>query len=464
MKVMKFGGSSLADAPTMEAVGRIVQQAAQNEQVVVVCSAMKGITDKLIQAALAAEDADSTHTEVIRSVREKHERTVGELMDTSDEQEEAAGEVAKLLDELESILHGVELVRECTPRTHDLVMSFGELLSSTLLARFLRSRGVGAKFVDARRMIITDSSHGSAHVDRAETYRRISSIMGTGETIMVVPGFIAADAEGVTTTLGRNGSDFTASLVGAAVAADEVQIWTDVDGIMSADPRSVEQAFVVSELSYEEAMELSYFGAEVIHPYTMLPVVDRGIPIRIKNTMDPEQPGTLISVEGARTERDVTGIASIDNIAIINVEGGGMVGVPGIAHRIFRALASANINIIMISQASSEHTICLALRREEASAAVAALESEFATERKDQTIRQFELQTDLEIVAVIGERMRGKPGVSGRLFGAMGRAGLSVHAIAQGSSERNISFIVAAADRDATLRTVHDAFFGEGTS
>jgi aspartokinase/homoserine dehydrogenase 1 len=278
--------------------------------------------------------------------------------------------------------------------------------------------------------------------------------------VAVITGFIAATAEGVTTTLGRNGSDYTASLVAAALGASVIEIWTDVDGVLSADPRYVPEAFVLDEITFQEAMELSYFGAKVIHPYTMIPAVEHEIPVRIRNTFAPEGDGTWIVPErSAGGARIATGIASVENVALINVEGGGMVGLPGVASKVFTALANAGVNIIMISQASSEHSICVVCRQEQASAALAGLRIELAAELAQKKIQEFELIEDLEIVAVIGERMRGTPGISARVFGALGDEGVNVLAIAQGSSEMNISFVVHGDDRERTLQVVHRAFF-----
>jgi aspartokinase/homoserine dehydrogenase 1 len=280
----------------------------------------------------------------------------------------------------------------------------------------------------------------------------------------VVTGFIASTTNGVTTTLGRNGSDYTASILGAALGAKSIEIWTDVDGVLSADPRCVDSAFVINELSIEEAMELSFFGAEVIHPYTMIPAVEDRIPIWIKNTMNPRVPGTIIAKNVKRHEHPITGIASIENCSLINVEGGGMLGVPGVASRVFRALAGEEINIIMISQASSEHSICIVCRNPEADRAAKALEAELAWELEERTINQIEVLRDLEIIAIIGENMRGTPGISGRLFSSLGDAKVNVLAIAQGSSERNISFVIHGQDKKRALNAIHSAFLEQEQS
>ena len=322
----------------------------------------------------------------------------------------------------------------------------------------MAARGLPSRYVDAREIIRTDDNHGSATVDFARSYELIRANLD-GEDLPVVTGFIAATETGVTTTLGRNGSDYTASIVGAGTEASAIEIWTDVDGVYSADPRFVPGAFVLPEISYQEAMELSYFGAKVIHPYTMVPAVEKGIPLWIKNTLNPEAAGTQIAAHTSSQAEYITGIASIENVALLNIEGGGMVGLPGIAGRIFSTLAAAKINIVMISQASSEHSICFVIPDADAPRAKRALETELVQELHRKVIQRVAVERDLEIVAVIGENMRGKPGISGWLFQALGEAAINVLAIAQGSSEMNISFVVHGRDREQTLKVVHRAFF-----
>jgi len=453
---MKFGGTSLQDADRIRRAADVVSDAAGP---VVVLSAMGGITNLLDHAASRAEAGDASYTELLRQIEERHLQAAESLVDTAD-RETVAREVRQLLAELGDVLHGVELVRECSPRTRDFVLSFGERLSCGLFTHHLNGRGVGADYLDARDVFVSDDRHGNAAVDFEETKRRLEERVAGMSGIPVITGFLAATRDGVTTTLGRNGSDYTASVVAAALHGEVIEIWTDVDGVMSADPRYVPDAFVLREISFQEAMELSYFGAKVIHPYTMIPAVEHGIPVRIRNTFNPDAEGTWIVAEREESgPRVATGIASVENVALINVEGGGMIGMPGVASKVFTALAHAGVNIIMISQASSEHSICVVCRHEQASGALAALRVELETELTSKKIQRFELVEDLEIVAVIGERMRGTPGISARVFGALGEEQINVLAIAQGSSEMNISFVVHGADRERTLQTVHRAFF-----
>ncbi len=465
MKVMKFGGSSVKDAEKFRAVAQIIREHSREQRVLVVLSAMRGVTDVLINAAHEAEAGDTRYKQKVQDIRKRQEEAAAELF-TGSAGSSAASQVTSLLngliDQLDSILHGVELVRECSPRTLDLVQSFGEILNCHLFAAYLNSSGTPAEMVDARELILTDDSHGSAEVDFPASYDRIRRAIERIAGTPVITGFIAATADGITTTLGRNGSDYTASIVGAGAGADLIEIWTDVDGVYSADPRFVPESFVVPEISYAEAMELSYFGAKVIHPYTMIPAVEKNIPLVIKNTLNPAAPGTRIVQTAEPKSLPVTGIASVGNVALINVEGGGMVGIPGIASRVFGALARARVNIIMISQASSEHSICAVFPESHARDATESLKRELAPELHARKIQEFSLRTDLEIVAVIGGDMRGRPGISGRLFGSLGDAGINVLAIAQGSSEMNISFVVRREDRDRVLNAVHRAFFPDG--
>ncbi len=468
MKVMKFGGSSVSDEQRIKSVAHIIQAAAETDKIAVVLSAMKGVTDGLIECAKLAETADPKYKERLSAIRERHRLVMERLFaperatapSEQNIEEDARRSMEEMLDELSDVLHGVELLRECSPHSMDLVMSFGERLNCVLLSSYLRLLGAESEIVDARDVIVANRHHGQVIVSPITNDRirsRLSAVRGTA----VITGFIASTNEGITTTLGRNGSDYTASLVAAAIEADLVEIWTDVDGVLSADPRCVDGVFVISELSYQEAMEMSYFGAEVLHPYTMIPAVERNIPIRIKNTFNPEAPGTLIVPKANPKTAPITGIASIEHVALVNVEGGGMIGIPGFAARIFDCLARIQVNIIMISQASSEHSICLVFPETDVERVKEALSEELKEELRTGRIQDFEIMRSLVIVAVIGENMRGTPGISGRLFSALGRERINVLAIAQGSSETNISFVIDRKSREKALRCIHTAFLEE---
>jgi aspartokinase/homoserine dehydrogenase 1 len=460
LKVLKFGGSSLADALRIRKVADIILDEVKSGLFALVLSAMKGITNHLVQAAELAERGNPDYHTLLRSIKQTHDHAVKELF--PEEKTKIIHEnMEQLHKELEDFLHGVELIRECTPRILDLVMSFGERLSCTLVTHYLNERGMDALFVDARKLIVTDDMYGKASVDYDETYARIKKLLQGMKKVPVITGFIAATKNKVTTTLGRNGSDYTASLIGAGLNVGAIEIWTDVNGVLSADPRYVKNAFTIHELSYEEAMELSYFGAEVIHPNTMIPAVERNIPIIIKNTFDPHAAGTIIKNKIKTHETAISGIACIEDVALLNIEGGGMIGIPGMAARIFSILASATLNIIMISQGSSEHSICLALKQNETLKAVETLKRELKRELENKIINEFLPIRELVIIAVIGDNMRGTPGISGKLFSALGREQVNVLAIAQGSSERNISFVVHNNDRVRALNTIHRAFFND---
>jgi len=456
VKVLKFGGSSLADGARIRDVADVVTQAPGADRDAVVLSAMKGVTDMLISAAQAAEQGNDAFKQVLETIRGKHFDAVRFLFAPAN-QAAALTPLALMCNELEEILHGVELIRECSPRTLDLVMSFGERLSCQLFTSYMNERGKDATLVDAREIVVTNDRFGSAAVDFQKSYSRIEARLGTIKGMAVIPGFIGATEKGVTTTIGRNGSDYTASIIGAGASAELIEIWTDVDGVLSADPRIVPDAFVIPHLSYEEAMELSYFGAKVIHPYSMVPAVEKDIPLLIKNSLNPSAPGTLISAGRKGAGRAVTGIASIPGISLVNIEGGGMMGIPGFAARIFSVLAREGVNIIMISQASSEHTICLVFRTPEGERALAALNHELTMELETRRIERFDLMRDLLVVSVIGENMAGTPGIAGRLFSSLGQAGVNILVIAQGSSERNISFVIEEKDHVLALRTLHAA-------
>jgi bifunctional aspartokinase / homoserine dehydrogenase 1 len=457
MRVLKFGGSSVADAERIRrAMDIVIRRREAFGSVVLVLSAMKGVTDALLEASFAAAKGDQRYQERFHEILKKTEMVREQLVPGD---KEVFEETDRFLEELSDLLRGVMLVRECSPRTRDLILSFGERLNCRICAGYLTSIDISARYVDSRPLIRTDAAFGAARVEFGTSYGQLREALDGFDGVSVVTGFIGSTAEGVTTTIGRNGSDYTASLVGAALGAEAIEIWTDVDGVLSADPNMVSDAFVVPELSYSEAVELSYFGARVIHPSTMLPAIEKEIPLWIKNTLNEDAPGTRITKTGGGEKRTITGIASIEHVALINVEGGGMVGLPGIASRVFRALADAEVNIIMISQASSEHSICIVCDETSAPRALGSLETELSQELASRTIDQFELIGDLEIVAVIGANMRGTPGISGRLFSALGEAGVNVLAIAQGSSEMNISFVVQGRDRALALNTVHRAFF-----
>ncbi len=462
MKVLKFGGSSLATPERVRRAADIVLAAAREQRVVVVVSAFQGVTDQLLAAARAAERGEAlTHT-LLNALARRH-RAAARRLAAPRARAEVVRRVDAQLGELRDALAGIRLLRHAPPRALDLVASFGERLSAAIVAAHLRSRHP-AEAVDTRGLVITDDQFTRASVLQAPTAaalrRRLGgrAHRGTRTPIAVVTGFIGATEDGRTTTIGRNGSDYTAALVGAALGAAAIEIWTDVDGILSADPAVVPAAFVVPSLTYEEAMELSYFGAKVLHSATLAPAVARRIPVWIRNTFAPRSPGTCVAAESTAWQPVAKGVTCIDDMALLTLRGLEMVGVPGTAERLFGALARQEVNVILISQASSEHTICFAIATDGVARARRAIHHEFRFEFQnrlvvlDETLRQA-------IVAIVGEGMKGTPGVAGKVFQSLGDHGVNVTAIAQGASERNISFVVPSTARVRALRVVHEAFF-----
>ncbi|MFN8166957.1 MAG: bifunctional aspartate kinase/homoserine dehydrogenase I [Bacteroidia bacterium] len=361
--------------------------------------------------------------------------------------------------ELHDILHGVYLVRELSARTLDFLSGHGEVLSAKIIAHYFKSKKINAEFLDARTVIRTDENFGSARVDFNTTNKNIRNHFSKSKSVEIITGFVASTAKNEMTTLGRGGSDYTAAIFGAALDAKEIQIWTDVDGVMTADPRKVKKAFSIATMTYVEAMEMSHFGAKVIHPPTIQPALDKKIPLLIKNTFKPEHPGTFISTKTSDPAFLIKGISSIDKITLLTLQGSGMVGVAGISARLFNSLSLAKVNVIMITQGSSEHTITFAVKPEDATRAHEAIQEEFNLEMKARLMDKVRIEDDLSIVAVIGENMKNTPGVSGKMFQALGKNGISIVATAQGSSELNISSVIHRNDLDKALNSLHQAFF-----
>ncbi len=457
LRVLKFGGTSVGDATRIAGVVEIVRGALPEARLVVVVSAMSGVTTALAEAAALAAASDPGYRAPLGQVAERHRDAARELS-RAEELPAILDAVAALERDLGELLHGASLVRECTPRTLDSILARGELTSSILVAAALRRAGVDAEACDARRLVVTDTRFGNAAVDFDASRDRMRAHFGGATPLQVVTGFIGATPAGETTTLGRGGSDYTASLVGAILEAERVEIWTDVDGVMSADPRLVPNAFSIPSLTYDELLELSHFGAKVVHAPSVRPVREHGVPLVIRNTLHPDFPGTLVSTEASGAGgRPVRGISSIPRVALLRLEGDGMVGVPGIAERLFRALARGDVNVILISQASSEHSICFAVGSAWLAAARREVEEEFRLERRAGLVDDLFVEADCTIIAAVGAGMRDTPGIAGRLFSILGRRGINVRAIAQGSSELNVSLVVAEADAADALRALHDA-------
>ncbi len=453
MKVLKFGGSSVGSTEIINVVKNIIQK--QENPAVVVVSAFRGVTDQLINLSTMAASKDDAYTTELTQLRTRHLNTVNELVEES-RKVETIDTVTHFLDELEDILRGLYLLNDITPKIYDYILSFGERLSAYIISQSIE----GAINIDCRELIKTDSRFGNARVDFEKTNELIRQYFANVKGLVIAPGFIASNNKGETTTLGRGGSDYTASIFAAALNAEGLEIWTDVDGFMTADPRKVDKAFAIKHLSYAEAMELSHFGAKVIYTPTIQPALTEKIEIRIKNTFNPDAVGTLISADGGNgSQRMIKGISSIDNVDLITLQGAGMVGVQGTSSKLFSALAEQNINIILITQASSEFSITFAVNPHDTELALEAIRKKFETEIALRHEVNILVERDLSVIAIVGEKMKNTPGISANLFTSLGRNGISVIATAQGSSELNISVVIKRDSLKKALNVIHEGFF-----
>jgi aspartokinase/homoserine dehydrogenase 1 len=461
MKVLKFGGTSVGSIQSIQTLLNILKdEVTEREKPIVVLSAMSGVTNLLI--AMAEEAAKGNDfTASLAELEKRHFDIVKSLLEIQ-HQNPAFTKLKIHFNQLEELLQGVLILRELTPKTRDLVLSYGERCSALMITKIAAQHFPEVLFVDASEIIKTDSSFGQAKVNTELTELLIRGFYKEhAGKMLFVTGFIAGNETGQITTLGRGGSDYTAAIFAAALNASEIQIWTDVNGMMTADPRMVKKAFSLPELTYTEAMELSYFGAKVIYPPTMIPAFLKKIPIVIKNTFEPKFPGTVIRHDCKPSNLAIKGISSINNISVLNVEGSGMVGKSGFSGRLFSLLAREQINVILITQSSSEHSITFAVQPSDTEKARLLIEQEFELELLARKLEHVVIEENLAILAVVGENMKQTPGVSGKLFHSLGRNGVNVRAIAQGSSEYNISVIISAHDLAKALNAVHDAFFIE---
>ncbi len=459
MKVLKFGGSSVKTPERIKQIARIIARKTKaTDRLFVVFSAYGGITDQLVRMGNQAAAGNLDYKNSFSDLESRHLEAARQLL-TLQSQTDALTQIKIRLNELEEILHGVFLVKELTPKTLDYIMSFGERLAAYTINELFVDRGLDSVFVDTRNIIYTGNEFGRAKIRYKQTNNNIISLAESNRKVYVVTGFIGSTVNQETTTIGRGGSDFTASIFGAALNVDEIEIWTDVNGVLTADPGKVEHAFSIRNLSYEEAMELSHFGARVIYPPTMQPALDREIPIKVLNTLNPDFGGTVISKESGTAGHLIKGMSAIDDACLLQIQGSGMIGVAGIAQRIFNALASHDINIILISQASSEHSICLAVMPEYATQAKKAVEHELRYELRDKQVNEVKIEKDMAILAIVGENMRKTTGIAGKIFNAMGRNGINIVAIAQGSSELNISMVLSKFDETKAMNALHDTFF-----
>ncbi|CAA7392060.1 bifunctional aspartate kinase/homoserine dehydrogenase I [Chryseobacterium fistulae] len=463
MKILKFGGTSVANAQNILNVESIIKKESQKNRIIVIVSALHSVTDHLIQAAEQASQKKESYLEIIKNLENKHLAIVKELIPVVD-QSTWLSFVKKHFNDIEDICHGIFVLGEFTNRIKDKITSYGEFLSSKIIAARLQHAGLDCRWMDSSELIKTNSNFTNAKVDFEITEKNVNQyVLENTNTIIVAPGFIAKDKKGNTTTLGRGGSDYTASIIASSVNAKELQIWTDVSGMMTADPRLASNAKPIPEISYHEAMELSHFGAKVLYPPTIQPVMIKNIDLTIKNTFEPEATGTLVShhIKPSEYERQniAVGISNMSNISLLTLEGSGMVGIPGISAKLFQCLSNENINVILITQSSSEHSITIAIHEKDMLNAEKAINYSFADDLKLERISPVKIENELSIVALVGENMKSRSGVSAKMFGCLGSNGINIRAIAQGSSEKNISIVISERDIKKAVNVLHEEFF-----
>ncbi|ALJ01687.1 bifunctional aspartate kinase/homoserine dehydrogenase I [Rufibacter tibetensis] len=459
MKILKFGGTSVGSPHAIGMLLQIVKDHKQRgEAIALICSAMSGVTDTLLHSMTTAAAGGEVQP-TLKEIEQRHYEVVRGFLEVKHQNQALLG-LKLFFNELEELFSGIRTLGEVSPRTKDRVVAYGELCSNLMLAHVVGQHCGPAVFGDARQFIKTDSTYGKAAVNGPLTGDLTRGFFEQNQgAIPVITGFVASNEQGETTTLGRGGSDYTAAIVGAAVGASEIQIWTDVDGFMTSDPRMVKKAFPLKQLSYNEAIELSYFGAKVIHPPTMLPAIANNIRIIIKNTFNPTFEGTVIGPRATANSTLIKGISYIRDISLVNVQGSGMVGHKGFSGRLFNTLANCGVNVTLITQASSEHSITFAISPQDVPAASHAIQEEFAYELLSGKLEQPDIEQELSIVAVVGENMRNAKGLSGKVFSALGRSGVNINAIAQGSSELNISMVLEKQDLQKAVNAIHDALF-----
>jgi len=460
MQVLKFGGTSVANVENMSRVADIVTKAVDRDRTILVCSAISGFTDALIRTGRMAAARDEAYKSIIDEYQEKHYRIIHSLIQ-ADKQRATLEACDAVFESLRGIARGVCLLGELSEASLDAIQGCGELLSTRIMAVRLASEGIPVKWVDSREIIRTVRKDGVNVVDTAVSYANMVAMLERNPvtSLFVLPGFIASDSQGRTTTLGRGGSDYSASLLAVGCGVRRLEIWTDVPGMMTANPKTVPTARTISNISYRAALELSHFGAKVIYPPTIQPVVSEGIPIYVKDTFDPDAPGTLIEKNPPRSKERLVGISNSDNIALISLEGSGMVGVPGFSARLFEALSRSGINIILITQASSVHTMCVAIPEKDAEKAREAADSCFAYEISLGKLNPLKVEQGYSIVCLVGDDILSQCGTTGRMLDALGRHGIPIRATAQGSSERNISVVVRSSEADRAIRYIHNEFF-----
>lgn len=454
MRVLKFGGTSVGNTAAIRQMGGIIRKSAEEDQIVVVVSAVGGVTNQLIALADQATQRDREYERSLNKLKDLHTGIFRELTGKEDN-----GFIDKLFTQLGEMCKGIFLLKELTPRTSDYIQSSGERLSSHIVYHYLVELGMDIQLFDSREYLITDKHFGNANLIWSITRQRLEELSDKMPAVSLFPGFVASTQEKETSTLGRGGSDFTASVLANVLKADGLEIWTDVNGLMTADPRLVKQAHLLEHVSYEEALELSHFGAKVLYPPSIQPTLSSGIPIWVKNTFDPDGPSTMVTKEWDQQKHLIRGISSIRDIALLTLSGNSMVGIPSFSFRLFKALSEVRVNVILITQASSEHSICVGIASADAEVAAEAVALEFETELELRKLDPVSVEDDLSILALVGSNMRDQVGVSGRMFNTLGTNGISVKAISQGSSERNISAVIYKADLKKAVNTLHESFF-----
>lgn len=457
MRVLKFGGTSVGSVENIEKTIAIVANQAATSPVAVVVSALGGVTDLLLKAGALAARKEESYKDILKEISQKHLSFTETLTGGN---QEALKAITLQMSHLEDLLKGIYLINELSPKTLDKLAAYGELTSSYIIAAAFEHKSIEANLKDSRELIITDANHTKASVLYEITNQNITTHFAEKKAqITVLGGFIARTEAGDTSTLGRGGSDFTAAIIAAALDVEQLEIWTDVSGMFSANPKLVKQAKPIQEISYHEAMELSHFGAKVLYPPTIVPVLSKNIPIYIKNTMAPEEPGTRIGNQDIAHPNPIKGISHISDVALLTLEGAGMVGISGISKRLFEVLSQQQVNIILITQASSEHSICIGVMEADALRAKTAIETEFAYELSLHKIDPVIVETSLAIIALVGESMKSHQGISGKMFSTLGRNNVNIRAIAQGASEKNISAVIAEKDVKKALNSLHEVFF-----
>ncbi|WP_111307331.1 bifunctional aspartate kinase/homoserine dehydrogenase I [Confluentibacter sediminis] len=462
MKVLKFGGTSVGSAKNINNVINILENYSKNDYIICTVSAVGGITDKLLLAGKQAQNKDAEYINTFNLIKDIHFNIINEL--NPNKNTSITEHVIVRLNALKSLLDGIYLINELSPKTSDKLVSFGELLSSFIIAETMKNRGLSTECKNSQELIVTNSNFTKAEVNYNITNKNIQDYFANAsQRITILPGFIAKSQLGEQTTLGRGGSDFTAAIVAAALKVEQLEIWTDVSGMFTTNPKLVKQAYPIEKISYQEAMELSHFGAKVLYPPTVQPVLNLNIPIHIKNTLEPDAVGTIISNEITNSTSPVKGISNISNIALLTLQGSGMIGIPGFSKRLFETLSQEKINVILITQASSEHSICLGIDENDAELAKTAIDATFENEIALHRIDPIIVENELSIIALVGDNMKNHQGISGKMFSTLGKNNINIRAIAQGASEKNISAVILQSDVKKALNTLHEQFFESKT-